>query len=140
MAQEKPFSRDVKEIVNDGHGTSREPSGFGDSLATTERMTYASFIPFRRDSKTVELNTSVSFTPPSPESSCTVSSKFDVVTISNSDDEVFSARKQGSVFEVRRSECMTIWHILFDCGYDFRDILDRMNSIRKFLVMETMKE
>lgn len=106
LAQEKLHVRDAKKTEDDGKGNSREQSGFGDTLQSTERKAYASFIPFCRETKTVELNTSVSFTPYSEESSCNVSYKLDEdVMTTNSDDEILSARKQDSLFDVRQLDC-----------------------------------
>lgn len=112
MSQEQSAAIDAKKNVSNGNGTSREQSGFGDTLASTERKTYASFIPFCQDSKMVQLNTSVNFTPYSEESSsCNISSKLDddVMTL-NSDDEVPSARKQESDFEVSELDVGIIYN------------------------------
>lgn len=78
-----------------------EQSGFGDTLTTPERKTYASFIPFSPKTRTLELNTSVSFTPYSQESFsiCSKLDDDDTMTL-NSEDECFSTLKQESAFEV----------------------------------------
>lgn len=114
LVQEKSQERDAKKTEDDEKGNSREQFGFGDTLEATERKAYASFIPFCRETKTVELNTSASFTPYSEESSCNVSYKIDedVMTI-NSDDEVISTSKQESLFDVRQLDCDAKWNHFF---------------------------
>ncbi len=82
------------------NGTAVVQSGFGDTLTTPERKSYASFIPFCREPGTIQLNTS-SFTPYLQESPCNVFSKIDIDTMAVNSDEVnVSARQQESIFEV----------------------------------------
>lgn len=130
MVQEASHSRDVKrekEIIKTEKGANTGHSGFGDTLESSERKTYASFIPFCHEAKTVEL------TPYSQESN--TSKLDDDVTTVNSDDEEFGDSKQESVFEVSRSAKCCFGMLLLN-GFSFRDI---SNLVRKFLVMESMK-